>query len=142
MMYEPSLDNPVCCPRCQLWVYGKASDHLCPARSAAEGMMSEHTPGPWIEGEQINGPLAFECGCKVTREYRTFRGRDQRRGVIDYCPIHAAAPRLLQALKVAEDTLRDLAERAGDDPEWNRGGNGYVAFMAARAAIREAEGGE
>lgn len=61
-------------------------------------------------------------------------------GAMQMCPLHAAAPGLLKALVVAEATLRDLAERAADDAEWDRGGNAWVAWNGARDAIAKAGG--
>ena len=52
----------------------------------------------------------------------------------------AAVPALLAACYQALAAMRDLAEQAGDVPEWNTGGDAYEACNALRAAIDKANG--
>lgn len=52
--------------------------------------------------------------------------------------LYEAAPALVAVLERAADTLLSRAECAGDDPYWNKGGNGYETWCAVRAAIAEA----
>jgi len=48
---------------------------------------------------------SLPCGCKfISREYA-----NGEYGAIDFCPLHKAAPDLLEAL----EEMTDLAERAG-----------------------------
>ena len=67
---------------------------------------------------------------------------DRKHNVKDIvlCPLHAAAPKLLEALGVTKAALLLLATRDGNDPYWNKGGEGYVAFSLASEVIAEAKG--
>ena len=51
----------------------------------------------------------------------------------------AAAPELLEAAFLAVEILRMTSERDGDDPYWNEGGEGFIAFMGLRDAIADVE---
>src|SRR3972149_6175572 len=62
-------------------------------------------------------------------------------GRAGYDRLKAINADLLAALEGAETVLHDLAERAGDTPEWNQHGDGFVAYLKARAAIAKARGG-
>lgn len=102
---------------------------------------TQHTPGTcqMCESETGNHPSGDvyrreKCGCDV-------------RGVgllpnpwhVHYCPMHAAAPELLDALERAAYTLRDASD---GQPSyfWNKGGDGHAAYLAVRAAIAKAKG--
>ena len=53
---------------------------------------------------------------------------------------HASMIDLLAALKACFESLRVIADGAGDVPDWNEGGEYYEACEQARAAIARAEG--
>ena len=46
---------------------------------------------------------------------------------------------LLVAARMAETALLEAAQLAEDNPFWNHGGVGYIAYSAIRAAISQAE---
>ena len=47
----------------------------------------------------------MKCGCKIT--YNT-SGPLIGHGTIEYCPLHAAAPEMLEALKKAKATINSV----------------------------------
>lgn len=60
------------------------------------------------------------------------KGRATAAYIVRACNGYADAVR---ALKAAHDTLRLLAEEAGDVPEWNEHGHAYEALFAVRAVL-------
>lgn len=57
------------------------------------------------------------------------------------CPVHAAAPEMLAALRECVLALRDGAD--GQTYHfWNKGGQGYEAYANARALLARVEGKE
>ena len=52
----------------------------------------------------------------------------------------AAAPAMYEALQMVATTLYDMADSAGDVPEWNESGELYELSRTVRAALAQAEG--
>ena len=117
----------------------------------------KHTPGPWDfrKGDTLNPDRPFgivrllsrdEC-LQIDGDDSGFGDRseviaevtDGTEAVAD-ARLIAAAPALLAACYQALGAMRDLAEQAGDVPEWNTGGDAYEACNALCAAIAKATG--
>ena len=97
--------------------------------------MTKHTPGPWETREHSDGShwfVDYQQGGEGYTLVDELSEGDAR--------LIAAAPELLEACYQALAAMRDLAEQAGDVPEWNTGGDAYEACNAIRAAIARAEG--
>lgn len=63
--------------------------------------MEQHTPGPYT----------LPCGCKIiTKEYA-----NGEYGVIDFCPLHKAAPELLAQLRKTVVALGSLPNLHDND---------------------------
>ena len=109
-------------------------------------MKIEHTPGPWVIDSDGDG----KANAIVTSTHLASLDDDICEvygGNMDGADIRqanarliAASPDLLRACYQALAAMRDLAEQAGDVPEWNTGGDAYEACNALRAAIAKAEG--
>ncbi len=96
--------------------------------------MREHTPGPWKRstkgrGNDIFTKSTFRVGPIAT----TFARNDSREQEANACLI-AAAPELLEALKLLQDAW-DVMMEYGTEPD-----EGLEIFEAADAAIAKAEG--
>ena len=68
----------------------------------------------------------MDCGCKVFQNVTPWTTR------IEYCPMHQAAPELLEACRIAIETFDDNAPGPGDTEKG--------ALRRLRAAIAKAEG--
>ena len=72
----------------------------------------------------------YKCGCSIdTDNYGDF--------VIEYCPLHKAAPAMYEALKAITDTLENYCDTTVDDTGW---GKNHRDVIQARKAIAKAEG--
>jgi len=71
----------------------------------------------------LGNTVATACGQFTNEELR------------QHAHLIAAAPELLEAAFLAVEILRMTSERDGDDPYWNEGGEGFIAFMGLRDAI-------
>jgi len=100
-----------------------------------EATMTQHTPGPSKIMHQVPGLTMLACGCRAQQQ-EPYDGHPLRLIYVEHCPMHAAAPELLAALRdlVAELDARHRAMQQGP----------WVALAAdldvARAAIRKATG--
>jgi hypothetical protein len=96
---------------------------------------AKHTPGPWT----VEDGGLFEA--KVLGPKQDGAWPIMFQGNIIDARLIAAAPCLLEALRVAHAALRKLSDEAGDVDEWNEGGFGYEASHGAFEAIQKATGG-
>ena len=90
--------------------------------------MAKSIPGPTFK---VDSPLP--CGCKIAREEGTSKFR------LWYCPTHAAAFEVLEALRFNHDALGSVLKQMPD-------GNGELDFardaeFKARTVIRRATAG-
>ena len=69
-------------------------------------------------------PVKTDCGCV-----------NHHGGEITYCPTHALALEMAVTLRVCAEALLSLAEAAGDDQRFNKGGEAYEAHRSARALL-------
>ena len=128
-----------------------------PDQQSAEGglkMAAKHTPGPWRVVPYDAGDVDHwagmpsvvapdECDCAIVhwdgfaqRHWRSARGDAE---ILANARLIASAPALLEALKEllsGHDNLYVAHFGPGSDPQND------IAAKAARAAIRQAEGGE
>ncbi len=105
-----------------------------------------HTPTPWVLGH--NGrPLSENFGHPCI-------GAEGRELAIVVAPVEDdetddnmalivravnAHEELLGALSDALATLKELADEAGDVPEWNRGGFAYLAYRRIDKVLAKAK---
>ena len=82
--------------------------------------MTTHTPGQVVESKCIK-----ECGCRAGADREGYCD-------IDHCPLHAAAPEMLEACRYALSELE----------EWNEGHEASEAQIELRNAITRATGRE
>jgi hypothetical protein len=87
-------------------------------------MMTKTVPGPNF---RIDNSLP--CGCRISRDDDTKKLR------LWYCPTHAAAFEVLEALRVNADALGSVMKHA---PETSEIGHARDAESCARTAIRRA----
>lgn len=93
---------------------------------------TKHTPGPWTtEGADITNGYP-EQGARVFIAEKVFSEHD--------ATLIAAAPAMYVALQMVATTLYDMADSAGDVPEWNESGELYELSRTVRAALAQAEG--
>ena len=103
--------------------------------------MSQHTPMCSMceagTGKHPSGSVSRQekCGCDVTGY-----GLLPNPWHVHFCPLHAKAPEMLEMIH----RLREIADimcanNWPDQDYWNVNGEGYEAFMAARALLREIE---
>jgi hypothetical protein len=88
-----------------------------------------HTPGPWV----VRPDLSIETG----------QSGITIAGLVDMpadAHLIAAAPAMYEALQMVATTLYDMADSAGDVPEWNESGELYELSRTVRAALAQAEG--
>ena len=85
-------------------------------------------------GEQfVSGVYQLgNCGCKINGG-----GTLQQPIRIEYCPMHAAAPELLEALRAAHEALYN-APMVGETYDQQHSDTQTAAALAARAAIDRA----
>ena len=103
---------------------------------------TKHTPGP-LKAVQIiieNSPCTWAVQRKNIREQW---GKPSVATYIDNeadARLFAAAPAMYEALLQASEALADLADNAGDVPEWNDGGHAREAARSIKQALAQAEG--
>ncbi len=104
---------------------------------------AKHTPGPWtarkapernayawdVEGAQGTVPTIARMALV-----------DRVSEVEANAHLIAAAPAMYEALQMVATTLYDMADSAGDVPEWNESGELYELSRTVRAALAQAEG--
>jgi hypothetical protein len=90
--------------------------------------MSKSIPGPTFKLDN-----SLPCGCRIARDEGTLKYR------LWYCPTHAAAFEVLEALRFNLDALNTVLRRVPEDDD--DAGVARVAEMRARSAIRRATSG-
>ncbi len=103
---------------------------------------AKHMPGPLTAFNCTNGHIFKRWRLKdsagdVIAEIRDDIPGDRQ---IEYAHLFAAALAMYEALQMVATTLYDMADSAGDVPEWNESGELYELSRTVRAALAQAEG--
>ena len=97
-----------------------------------------HTPGTYVGLlDPENESATMDCSCTLRRSIN-------RRDIVKlyHCPVHAAAPAMLEALRETAAALWNFCEAAEDDVDFDDEGEGFKAYGKARAILSTIDKGE
>ena len=95
-------------------------------------MIDETNPFIWLQEHEAEG-VSDDGGVKLVAEH------DDGGPAVFLNGTYAFAPALLRACKSALAAMKELANHAGDVPEWNEGGYAYEACEQLKGVLGEVE---